>query len=78
MSQSLRSRPSILLGIENVALAFYFDRAVWSFGSNLQYLLDKAESEAKTPAAAKSKKVLILSSWITDGHQQNRFRDPMK
>jgi hypothetical protein len=74
-----------LLSVENDAAAFYFDRAVYTFGVTFDADMEEAtKSKGKkpdTPEQTKRKQENRLAKWLDDGStpraaQPKRFRDP--
>src|SRR6478752_79953 len=78
-SKAYRVRPSELMGITAQPLAFYLDRAVFTFGTALDAELDKAgETKGKSKKSAaqvQMAKQLVLNRWL-DATDQQRFADP--
>lgn len=54
--------------------AFYFDRAVWLFGSTMDQDLEEATSGSKSEKAAKRAKERRVSMWLNDS--PGVYRDP--
>lgn len=75
MSRSLRTQPAVLLGISNQLVAFYFNRAIWTFGSTLDAELEEISNKAKKPGSAQAKKSMRLALWLDEG-QGGLYRDP--
>ena len=69
-------RPSEILGVDDQPMAFYFDRAVFTFGQALETELDKAgESRGKTKKTAGQVALArqqVIARWL--GAQ--KFADP--
>lgn len=83
MSQSLRTRPSDLYGIHDELLAYFFDRAVYTFGTAVEADVREASEGSKDNAQAKRKAMLRLNVWLTDPEPEvqsapKKFRDPME
>ena len=81
MAKTFRTRPSEFLVIDHPVQAFYFDRAVFSFGTSFDNDMDEQEQgrgkRPPKPAEVKLKKQRRLRKWLEDedsGPQQ--FRDP--
>lgn len=75
MSKSLRKSPSELLDIRHPVRAFYFDRAVWTFGSTLEADLEAAVEGVKKEKAAKAKQQMVLATWLGG---KGMYRDPAR
>jgi hypothetical protein len=77
-SQQFRCRPSEILGVTEQPAAFYFDRAVFTFGSALESELEKAGQSKgkskKTDSQIAMARQQIMARWL--GTQ--RFADPAK
>jgi hypothetical protein len=79
VSQKLRVTPSQLLHLKHPILAYYFDRAVWMFGSAVQTELDEVEAKSKNPKSVPSAKRMVLNKWIPapiGAPVRGRYRDP--
>jgi hypothetical protein len=80
MSQKMRCRPSDLLGIEKATTAYYFDRAIWTFGQSVQSEMDEAERKgSKNPKSVPSRQRMILNQWVPPAPGASivgRFKDP--
>jgi hypothetical protein len=73
-------RPSELHGIEHPVTAYFFDRAIYTFGTTLEADLEEAGSKAKKEAQAERMRRLRLNTWLNDGTEkkpEQKFRDPM-
>lgn len=70
----MKVRPSDLYGIADDVRAFYFDRAVATFGLTVEADLDKVSRDAKTSKQAERRREMALNKWL--GVQQ-RYKDPM-
>lgn len=68
---TLQTRPSELLGVTDVFMAFCLDSAIYSFGTALQNELDGVEGKNKNEI--KRKRERILGKWL--GLEQ-KFREP--
>lgn len=81
MAQSMRCRPSSLLGIADPIVAFYTDRAVWTFATTIENDMEAAaerlpkNAKEKTQQRAKQR-VLDAFLGIEDAQQPERFRAP--
>jgi hypothetical protein len=73
MSQSYRSRPSEIFGCDDALAAFYFDRAVWTWGARVQHEIQQAQN-ANTPTAQANKLAIVNMKWLG----QVKFADPSK
>lgn len=78
-SQSLRVRPSDLVGIRGSVKAFYFDRGIWRFGNNVEVAVDAAEQQARKTRGKKSK---VNEAMVSLARQQTLDKmlkiDPVK
>lgn len=73
LSQTYRTRPSELYGIDDEVTAWCFDRAVYLFGSQLDAELREASDGAKSKSQARSRSQRVLTKWL-GGKQQ--FKAP--
>jgi hypothetical protein len=75
MASAYSSTPSKLYGLEHPVEAFYFDRAVWAFGSTMD-----ADVEENTRAVKKNREAAIerrIAEWMDDdGKSVGRFASP--
>ncbi len=76
MSQAYHTRPSELLGIDSTHRAFYLDRQVWAFGSDLEGKMSEAESKAKSTSQSKAARMRVLNNALAPSGGVRRFRDP--
>lgn len=76
MSKSLRKSPSELLDIRHPVRAFYFDRAVWMFGTTLEADLEAAGEGSSKPKVIKAKQQMVLATWMGGG--KGLYRDPAR
>ena len=76
LSQSVRTRPSELMGIRHTAVAFYFDRVVVSIGTAIESDIQEAQAKSKNNKAASVKAQLVLNRWLR-AEGGARYRDPM-
>jgi hypothetical protein len=53
-----------LYQIEHPVQQFYFDRAVWTFGTAVENDLEKAGEKAKKPKAAEQARLKVLVRWL--------------
>lgn len=74
MSQSLRKSPSEILHLTNPVSCFYFDRAVWRFGSAIDTELEDISSNAKTKPQAVAQQASVMVKWL--GTSEGMYRDP--
>ena len=76
--KEFRCLPSVLLGLTDQPTAYYFDRAVFTFGQALENELEKAgESRGKTKKTASQVAMArqnVLSKWL----KMERFADPSR
>jgi hypothetical protein len=72
----MRCRPSELYGITDTLHAFYFDRAVATFGLAVEADLTDAAEEAKTASSAKRKQDMRLAKWLREPDAVQKFKDP--
>lgn len=63
-----------MYGIKDELNAFYFDRAVTTFGHAIEAALHEASKDAKTTAKAQQARDKTLREWLDLGGPQ--FRDP--
>jgi len=75
MSQAMQTRPSELVGLFDPLVKFYFDRAVWSFGSLVDSEMERASEKSKTTKSATAKRMMVLNKYIA-GDTRGRFKDP--
>lgn len=72
MAQQYRVRPSDLLGLEDEPLlAYYFDRAAYTWGRRVEQEIEAANS-AKTEQGKTMKLAMVQSRWLG----VNRFASP--
>lgn len=79
MSQTMRCRPSDLLGVSDRLVAFYTDRAAWTLASAIQADQDAAVNRlpksAKDAAHTRAKqRVLDQYLGVESSEQPDRFR----
>ena len=75
MSKEYRQLPSEVYHVEDEMAAFYFDRAVSSFGQLVEADINAA-MEGKTGNAAQAAAQMALHKWLTQ--EQPRYADPAK
>lgn len=64
-AQTYRCKPSDLYGITGQPEAFYFDRAVYTFGASLDAALDKIRNDSKRSAGQKTMALnMCLNKWL--------------
>lgn len=79
VSQSLRKSPSDLLGIKNSVHRYYFDKAVWRFGSAIEADLNAVAEKSKTAAATRAKQAMVMAKWMGAGKKtKGLYRDPAR
>lgn len=74
LSKTYRCRPSELYGIHHPVQAFFFDRAVWLFGTSLESDLEKSTEKVKKPKQAEQARMRVLQKWL--GTEVIGFRQP--
>lgn len=75
LSQDIGRSPSQLLGINPSSLAsFYFDRAIWRIGSQMDSEMEAAANKAKNAKAAAAAQARVLAKWLGDA--KGLYRDP--
>jgi hypothetical protein len=82
MSQSLRSRPSGLLGITDTFVAYCLDRAVWLFARSVESAQEEAVTRlpksAKATAETRARqRVLDQYLGVVVAEETTRFRSPV-
>ena len=58
---------------------YFFDRAIWLFGSALEQDIETATKKIKRESSRESKQALVMARWMNDGTTdgtRGRFRDP--
>lgn len=79
MSQSLRKSPSELLGITHPIHSYYFNKAVWRFGTAIESDLNQVAEKTKTAAATKAKQAMVMAKWMGAGKKtKGLYRDPAR
>lgn len=82
MAKTFKTRPSEFLVIDHPVQAFYFDRAIFSFGTSFDNDMEEQEQykgkKPPKPEAVKLKKRRRLRKWLEDddGSASTQFRDP--
>jgi hypothetical protein len=74
LSKTYNARPSELYGISHPVQQFFFDRAVYVFGTTLESDLEKAGEKAKKPKQAEQARMRVLQKWL--GTEVIGFREP--
>lgn len=64
MSQAFRTRPSLLLGVYDTALAFFVDRAVHYFGSSVESDIEETVAGRKSQTAKNLARVTRTNTWL--------------
>lgn len=78
----MRCLPSDLYGLTDPLQRFYFNRAIWIFGTNVENDLDEVDNKSTgkkvSQKALASKKQMVLNKWLPpkDGNTRGRFKDP--
>lgn len=81
MSQSMHCRPSSLMGVMDPLVAFYADRATWTFAMTIESEIEAAVTRlpktAKESAHAKARqRVIDQYLGIDQANAPQRFRSP--
>ena len=64
LSKTLRTRPSELYGISHPVTAYFFDRAVSTFGQAVDADLEEASSKATKAKKAEQARQRVLEKWL--------------
>lgn len=64
LSKQWKVRPSELYGVNHPVQAFYFDRAVWVFGTTMEADMDKAGQKAKKPKQQEAARLRVMHKWL--------------
>lgn len=75
----MKIRPSELYSIADPLAAFYFDRAVVTYGTEVESAMGEASEGAKSAKDARRRRQLALAKYMknADGtHSTGTFRDP--
>jgi hypothetical protein len=77
-SKAFHCRPSELLHIEDELTAYYFDRAIFTFGKAVEAELERVSQQGKgkskrTQAQINMARQQVLNRWVGGPRQ---FRDP--
>ncbi len=73
LSKSYRQTPSEIYGINEQPAAFYFNRAVATFGAALENAMAEAENRAKSDRQKEMAKAMVMKRWLREG---NKFASP--
>lgn len=76
LSQALRTRPSDILGLSDKIQCYYFDKAVWIFGTEVEADIERSSAKAKTDRGREQKRIQVLRKWIPEFSEQRKFKDP--
>ena len=83
MATKFQTRPSQFLGISDTLQAFFFDKAVFYFGSTIEadleeYTKDRSTKNPDKPEVKKRKREMRLAVWLTEPNEEGKpkFRDP--
>ncbi len=76
LSKDLQTRPSDLLAIRNPLVRYYFDHAVWLFGSAVEADLEEAGRKAKNERLATARRLMAMNRWVPSKDGKGIFRDP--
>jgi hypothetical protein len=78
MSKSFRTPPSRILGIEHDPLKAYFvDRGIWLFCSNLESDMDTRSDKAKNAKQSGVIRHQVLMEYLYPNDPGKRFRNPV-
>ena len=79
LSKAYHCRPSDLYDILDTLTAYYFDRAVYVFGSTVESKMDEAGEGAKNTKQAVAARTKILRKYLGEKDSTaGRFRDPAR
>lgn len=79
LARTWSTRPSEMMNISDPLTAFYFDRAVTTFGKEVEAAMDEAAEGAKSGKDARRRRQLALTKFMrnSDGtHAAGTFKDP--
>lgn len=79
LARTWKVRPSELADISDSLTAFYFDRAVATFGTEVERAMDNASANAKNKKESERRRAMALARYMKteDGrHAPGTFRDP--
>lgn len=83
MAKTFQCRPSSFLALDHTVEAFFFDKAVFYFGTSVEedieeYTKDRSSKTPDKPEVKKLKKERRMAVWMGTDEQGNRkFRDPV-
>lgn len=80
LGKSLKTRPSEIYSIEDEVTAWFFDRAVNTFGNALESKLHQVTEKSKNRSSGQRKAQQELDKWLSSADTKvakGRFRDPM-
>ena len=67
------------MGISDRVHRYYFDKAVWRFGSALEADLNTVAEKSKTVAATRAKQAMVMAKWMGAGKDtKGLYRDPAR
>lgn len=69
MAGKFRCRPSELYDIDDPLVAFYFDKAVFTFGTRLEGAMQKARDKAKNSKAGDAAAQRVWQKWMADSEE---------
>jgi len=75
MAKDLSQRPSELAGFRHPVTSFYFDRAIYNVGSQIESEIEKAQSRKKSEKGAQMAAQMVLNRWLRS-EGAARYRDP--
>lgn len=79
LAKAYTVRPSNLYDIRDPLTAYYFDRAVYVFGSTVESKMDEAGEGAKNVKAGVASRTRVLRKYLgTQDDTQGKYRDPAK
>jgi hypothetical protein len=82
MSTKFKCRPSEVLGLDDRTDAFFFDKAVFYFGTEVEkdleeHCKDRSTKHPDKPEVKTRKREARLAMWLnTDEEGKRKFRDP--
>lgn len=79
LAKTWKTRPSELTAISDPLTAFYFDRAVATFGTEVEAAMDQAADGAKNKKDSQRRRQMALARYMKDEHGRptpGTFRDP--
>lgn len=75
MAQEWRRRPSEFLDIQDPLVAYYFDRAIYVFGTAVENDMEEQRGKAKDSKKGDQAAQRAFNKWINPAPE--RFRDPL-